>query len=95
MMMDQGQLQDAAPQHPDPVSGTGRHVVTITVDGEAKEVPAGKYVVSQFKRLLGVPADYELDEVVHGEFRPLADEATIEVKEHDVFVSHVRRGGSS
>ena len=30
-----------------------------------------------------------------GEFQPLADEATVHIKGEEVFVSHVRRGGSS
>jgi hypothetical protein len=36
-----------------------------------------------------------LDEVVHGEFKPLDDNAHIHVKGGDIFVSHVRTGGSS
>lgn len=51
--------------------------------------------MSHFKTLIGVPADYELDKVIHGEFHALDDHAEIAVKAHDVFISHVRRGGSS
>jgi hypothetical protein len=71
------------------------HQVTISVDGEKRRVPGGEYRVSTLKTLLGVPADYELDRVVDGEFKPLANDSLIDVKEHEVFVSHVRRGGSS
>lgn len=89
------QLQDndgtRAAGHPQPVS----HQVEVSVDGTTKTVLKGKYVVSEFKTVVGVPADYELDQVVDGKFEPLADDATIHVKEGEVFVSHVRRGGSS
>lgn len=71
------------------------HLVDITVDGSHQSIPPGEYRVSHLKTLIRVPADYELDLVVHGEFRPLDDNAEIEVKAHEVFVSHVRRGGSS
>ena len=93
--MDQTQLQHAATQQNHPGEGADKHLVSVTVDGEIKHVQRGKYLVSDFKAAVGVPADYELDEVVDGEFRPLADDATIHIKGEEVFVSHVRRGGSS
>jgi|GEM_PF-2217688 len=70
-------------------------LVTVTVDGVEKRVPRGTYIVSAFKRLVGVDASRELDEVVHGEFKPLDDNATIEIEHHEKFVSHVRTGSSS
>lgn len=69
--------------------------VTVTVDGVEKRVLEGTYVVSNFKKLVGVDASRELDEVVHGEFKPLDDNASITIEEHEKFVSHVRTGGSS
>ena len=75
--------------------GHGHHLVTVTVDGKTHEVRAGEYVVSAFKKLVGVDAARELDEVVHGELKPLDDDAHIEIKGKEVFVSHVRTGGSS
>lgn len=93
--MDQTHLQHAATPQPHPGEGADKHLVPATVDGEIKRVIRGKYLVSDFKAVVGVPSDYELDEVVAGEFRPLADDATIHIKGEEVFVSHVRRGGSS
>lgn len=69
--------------------------VAVIVDGTEKLVPKGIYVVAAFKKLVGVDSSRELDEVVHGEFKPLDDNATIEIKEHEKFVSHVRTGSSS
>lgn len=93
--MEQTLLQQASTLNTHPGDGADKHLVPVTVDGEIKHVMRGKYVVSEFKAAVGVPADYELDEVVEGEFRPLADDATIHIKGEEVFVSHVRRGGSS
>ena len=93
--MEQTLLQQAPTPNPHPADGADNRLVPVTVDGEIKHVRRGKYLVSEFKATIGVPADYELDEVVAGEFRPLADDATIHIKGEEVFVSHVRRGGSS
>jgi len=78
--------------HPHPRPG---HDVAVTVDGVKHEVRRGDYVVSQFKKLVSVDAARELDEVVHGEFKPLDDNAHIDIKGGEIFVSHVRTGGSS
>lgn len=71
------------------------HEVTVIVDGVKKEVPKGTYRVSQFKALVGVDPAKELDELVHGQLKPLDDNAEITIEGHEKFVSHVRTGGSS
>ena len=70
-------------------------VVTVSVDGVERKVPRGTYIVSAFKQLVGVDASRELDEVIHGEFKPLDDNASITIEHHEKFVSHVRTGSSS
>lgn len=72
-----------------------KKTVTVTVDGKEVQVLEGNYVVSQFKQLVGVGAARELDEVVHGELKPLNDNQVIHVKGGEVFISHARSGGSS
>jgi hypothetical protein len=69
--------------------------VTVTVDTLPKTVRKGKWIVSDFKKEVGVSADRALDKVVGGEFKPLADNQEIEIEGGEVFVSHVRQGGSS
>ncbi len=71
------------------------HLVTVTVDNQPREIPAGTYVVSEFKKLVGVDPSKELDEVVHGELKPLDDNQHIHIKAGEVFISHARQGGSS
>lgn len=73
----------------------GHKDVTITVDGNPKMLPKEKYLVGTLKQLVGVPADYELDQVIKGIFTPLNDVTEIHLKDGDIFVSHVRQGGSS
>lgn len=69
--------------------------VDVVVDGKTHHVREGTYVVSEFKRLVGVDPSKELDEVVHGELKPLDDNQTIHIKGGEVFISHARQGGSS
>ena len=78
-----------------PTESHGPELVTVTVDGVEKQVPRGTYIVSAFKQLVGVDASRELDQVFHGEFKPLDDNASITIEHHEKFVSHVRTGASS
>jgi hypothetical protein len=69
--------------------------VQVTVDNVKHEVHRGDYLVSEFKRLVGVDPARELDEIVNGELKPLDDNAHIVIKGGEGFVSHVRTGGSA
>lgn len=74
---------------------THGELIPVTVDGKEHKVPEGTYVVSDFKKLVGVDPSKALDEVIHGEFRPLDDTSKITIERHLTFVSHVRTGSSS
>lgn len=79
-------------EHPYP----DRHgLVQVTADGVAKSIKKGKYMVADLKIEIGVASDLELDQVVDGVFQPLDDNAEIHIKGGEIFVSHVRQGGSS
>lgn len=69
--------------------------VKIDVDNHPKHVVPGTYRVADFKELIDVPADKDLDQVISGNLTTLLDEASISVSGGEVFFSHVRRGGSS
>ena len=72
------------------------HKIAVTIDRERREISPGKYTGGRLEQALGVPADYELDQVLNGEFIQITDEAEIILeKGGEHFVSHVRRGGSS
>ena len=70
-------------------------LVTVTVDNKDKEIERGKYVVSELKVKIGVPANYDLDQLIHGKFETLADTAEVKINGKEIFVSHTRTGGSS
>lgn len=76
--------------------GSGQaHTITISYDGQDKEIRQGRYLVSDLKTLLGVQPGYELDQIVDGVAKTLGDSEHINVKKGDVFVSHVPSGSSS
>ncbi len=75
--------------------GKPGQIVTITLDGNPKPIERGSYQVAALKELLGVPADYELEEVKNGEFKPLQDQQHTAIQGGEEFISHVRRGGAS
>jgi hypothetical protein len=70
-------------------------LVTVTVDTKPHTVRKGRYLISDFKRLVGVDPSYQLDEVVHGQFVELKDTEKVSIKGKEVFVSHVRGGAAS
>jgi hypothetical protein len=69
--------------------------VVVIVDSRKQKVAAGSWIVSEFKKAVGVDASRALDEVVCGEFKPLEDNARISIKGGETFVSHARQGSSS
>ena len=93
------ELGDVASEQVDQDLKDGDHkkgkLVTVTVDTKPHTVRKGRYLVSDFKRLVGVDPTYQLDEVVNGQFVELKDTAKVSIKGKEVFVSHVRGGAAS
>lgn len=81
-------------QEPRPDEDHGK-LVKVTIDGNPRNIRRGRYLVSELKDELGVPAEYELDLVVNGELKALTDNEHIVIEGGETFVSHVRRGGAS
>ena len=58
-------------------------------------VHPGHYAVATLKRLSGVPLTDDLDELIKCELKPLPDEGHVNIHGCEVFVSHVKDGGSA
>ncbi len=69
--------------------------VAITIDGKSYNVLPGDYSVGRIKEIGGVPAAFELSQVINRVLTPLPDSGTVCIKGGEVFVSHPRSGGSS
>jgi hypothetical protein len=72
-----------------------KKLVSITVDNVMREVERGHYLVSNFKELVHVPAEKDLDQIIDGVLTHLPDDASVKIKGEEVFVSHERSGGAS
>lgn len=70
-------------------------IVIVTVNRLEKKVKKGVYIVSDFKKQVGVPSEMALDQLIDGKLVPLADDDKLKIKGREAFVSHVRTGSSS
>jgi hypothetical protein len=71
------------------------NLVEVEIDGKPRRIRRGRYEIPELKISLGVPPDYDLEQVIHREFKPLPDSSHIVIQGGEVFVSHVPRGGNS
>lgn len=78
------------PAHPE----TGPDV-TITIDNKSYSVHRGETTVPELKQLAGIPAAYELEEILDGKLVPLGDNQRVVLKAGERFVSHPRAGAAS
>ncbi|MDR6941346.1 multiubiquitin domain-containing protein [Mucilaginibacter pocheonensis] len=69
--------------------------VVITINKVEYQVKPGIHTVANLKSTGGVPSAYELEQVIAGKLTPLKDDASVEIKGGEQFVSHVRDGSSS
>ena len=69
--------------------------VKITINKLIKSIRRGRHLVAEIKKLGGVPLADELEQLVDGKLKPLADDGEVVIKGGEVFMSHTRSGGSS
>jgi hypothetical protein len=82
--------QTDQPTHP----ATGPDV-SITIDNKSYVIHRGDTTVIALKELAGIPAAYELEEIVDGKLVPLKDDQRVVIKGGERFVSHPRAGAAS
>ena len=71
------------------------HEVVVLVNREPHKVAPGTYRVAEFKRLVNVPAEEVLEQVIKGQLVPLANDANVSIHGGEQFFAHVVRGGSA
>jgi hypothetical protein len=78
------------PPHPEP--GPEVH---ITVNRVSRLIHRGRQTVAEIKSVGEVPSAEELEQLIDGQLTPLDDNGSVVIKGGEVFMSHVRDGGSS
>ncbi len=69
--------------------------ITIFVNNKEVHLHRGSYDVATLKQLSGVPLADDLDELIHNKLKPVPDSETVHIGGCEVFISHVKDGGSS
>lgn len=89
---DHVQLSDAGTER----LSTKKGLITVWLDGDEKQIPAGTYTTEELIKVLGVEAGYVLNIVnAQGQLEPLKPGQKTRVKKGMKFVSQVPCGGSS
>jgi hypothetical protein len=89
------ELHQKQDQPKPPHDDHGRDEVTITINNVPKTIHRGRNTVAEIKTLGGVPQADVLEQLVSGKLTPLDDSGAVTIKGDEVFVSHVRDGGSA
>lgn len=88
-------LEPGGTEHFTTRQNPARHEVLITVNNQHKKIHRGNQAVSEIKRVGGVPASDELEQLIDGKLTPLKDSGSVVIKGGEVFFSHVRDGASA
>jgi hypothetical protein len=70
-------------------------LVSIEVNRKNYEITRGEHSVASIKKLGHVPLDYELEQMLDGQFTPLDDNAIVQINGCEVFIGHIKKGQSS
>jgi hypothetical protein len=69
--------------------------VKITINKVVKLIHRGRHTVVEIKKLGDIPLADELEQLIDGKLTPLPDDGSVTIKGGEIFMSHVRSGGSS
>ena len=81
--------------HKTEVAHEGQAFVMITINNNPFSIHRGRQTVAEIKRLGGVPQADVLEQLIDGKLTPLPDDGAVTIKGGEVFLSHVRDGGSA
>ena len=94
------QSQEGHPLHGDQHEGQGNRAdcarnVEIHVNSRNVALHPGHYTIPTLKRVSNVPLSDDLDELVDCALVPLPDDGHVTIRGCEIFVSHVKDGGSA
>jgi hypothetical protein len=69
--------------------------VEITINNIPKTIHRGHQTVAEIKTVGDVPQADELEQLINNKLTPLPDDGAVTIKGGEVFLSHVRDGGSA
>lgn len=70
-------------------------IVSITINDVDKEIHRGRKTVEEIKKIGGVSLNHMLEQVIDRKLTPLDDNSSVVIKGGEIFVSHIKDGGSA
>ncbi len=78
-----------------PDGGERCQTVDIFVDNKKVVLHPGDYDVATVKKLAGVALADDLDQLIECKLVPIPDDAEVQICGQEIFIAHVKDGGSS
>ncbi len=72
-----------------------KDLVQVTINDVQKEIHRGRRTVVEIKEVGNIPLNHALEQVINGVLTPLDDNGSVVIKGEEVFVSHIKDGGSA
>ncbi len=76
-------------------NGPGNSKVNITVNDTNYSIHRGRQTVVEIKNAGKVPLNHALEQIIDGQIVPLEDNGSVVIKGGEVFISHIKDGGSA
>lgn len=76
-------------------NGPGNSFASITINDTERSIHRGRQTVVDIKKAGEVLLNHELEQIVDGKFIPLEDNGSVVIKGGEVFISHIKDGGSA
>ena len=76
-------------------NGHGNSFVNITINDTERSIHRGRQTVVEIKAVGEVTLNHELEQIIDGKFVPLEDNGSVVIKGGEVFISHIKNGGSA
>ncbi len=73
----------------------GNSSVVIIVNDTERSIHRGRQTVVEIKTVGKVPLNHALEQVIDGQIVPLDDNGSVVIKGGEVFLSHIKDGGSA
>lgn len=73
----------------------GNSFVSITINDIERSIHRGRQTVVEIKTVGEVPLNHALEQIIYSQIIPLEDNGSVVIKGDEVFVSHIKDGGSS
>jgi len=76
-------------------NGPEQSFVSITINDTETSIHRGRQTVVEIKKAGKVPLNHALEQVIDGKIIPLDDDDSVVIKGGEVFISHIKDGGSA